>query len=399
MAQIDLRNALVEIIDGYTLVGAVANLAGYAAGALTIAISGMTVAIPNGSTFKIAGESGAPTHTVVSTVGGTTPTSITFTTAIASGGVANGAAITLTISTGSVSVDAIAGATTVTVTGFTTAIKNGSTFTIAGETGSPTHTVTSTVGGATPTSITFTGVIATGGITSPASITLLESSGIINQPGPVSVGNTTVTISGITVAIPNGMEFHFAGSLTTYKVISTVGGSTPTSVTFFPAFQTGDGSPVNGTAITFGPHALEIKIGEGTLTYNEKRNMEYTRNRRVIAFVRTGDDEPMDVSFNFIWEFLRSASGESITVEEAIKGMPRAIAAGWTTSGGDVCEPYTVNIRITYIPPCSDVDMEIITLREYRWEGGNHDLKNGTVDSTGKCKISQADLDRAAQAA
>jgi hypothetical protein len=399
MAQIDLRNALVEIIDGYTLVGAVANLAGYAAGALTIAISGMTVAIPNGSTFKIAGESGSPTHTVVSTVGGTTPTSITFTTAIASGGVANGAAVTLTISTGSVSVDAIAGATTVTVTGFTTALKAGSTFTIAGETGSPTHTIVSTVGGATPTSITFTGVIASGGITSPAAITLLESSGVISQAGPVSVGNTSMTISGITVAIPNGMEFHFTGSTTTYKVVSTTGGSTPTAVTFTPAFQTGDGSPVNGTVLTFGPHALEIKIGEGTLTYNEKRNMEYTHNRRAIAFVRTGDDEPMDVSFNFIWEFLRSASGESITVEEAVKGMPNAVSARWTTSGGDPCEPYCVDIRITYTPPCPDVEMEIITLREYRWEGGNHDLKNATVDSTGKCKISQADLARAAQAA
>jgi hypothetical protein len=399
MAQIDLRNALVEIIDGYALVGAVANLAGYAAGALTIAISGMTVAIPNGSTFKIAGESGSPTHTVVSTVGGTTPTSITFTTAIASGGVANGAAITLTISSGSVSVDANAGDLTVTVTGFTTAIKPGSTFTIAGETGSPTHTVVSTVGGATPTSITFTTVIASGGITQPAAITLLESSGVIAQPGPVAVGNTSMTISGISVAIPNGMEFKFGTASRKYKVVSTTGGSTPTAVTFFPAFQSGDGSPVNGTSLTFGPHALEIKIGEGTLTYNEKRNMEYTRNRRVIAFVRTGDDEPMDVSFNFIWEFLRSTSGEAITVEEALKGMPRAVSAGWTTAGGDVCEPYTVHIRITYTPPCPDVDTEIITLKEYRWEGGNHDLKAGTVDSTGKCKISQADLERAAQAA
>jgi hypothetical protein len=212
-------------------------------------------------------------------------------------------------------------------------------------------------------------------------------------------GDTSLTVDGFSVAIQNGLKFTIAGSTDIYTVVSTTGGSTPTVITFTPALATASGIPVNDAVITIGPHALEIKIGEGTLTYNEKRNMEYTRNRRVIAFVRTGDDEPMDVSFNFIWEFLKSASGEAVTIEEAIKGMPAALTAGWVTAGSDPCEPYTVNIRITYTPPCPDVDTEVITLKEYRWEGGNHDLKAGTVDSTGKCKISQADLDRVAQAA
>ena len=144
------------------------------------------------------------------------------------------------------------------------------------------------------------------------------------------------------------------------------------------------------------PKVLEVKIGEGTLTFNEKRNMEYVRNRRQVAFVRTGDDEPMDVSFDFIWEFLRSISPAPITVEEAIKGSANAVTAGWVTSGADPCEPYCVDIRITYTPPCPGVDNEVITLKEYRWEGGNHDLKAGTVASTGKCKIAVADLARAA---
>jgi hypothetical protein len=217
--------------------------------------------------------------------------------------------------------------------------------------------------------------------------------------GSPANGNTSVTVDGFTAAIANGLKFTIAGSTRIFTVVSTVGGSTPTSITFTPPITTATGVPADDAVVTIGPHALEIKIGDGTLTYNEKRNMEYTHNRRAIAFVRTGDDEPMDVSFNFIWENLRSASGENITIEEAIKGMPNAVTAGWVTSGGDPCEPYCVDIRITYIPPCPDVYEEVITLQEYRWEGGNHDLKNGTVDSTGKCKISQADLARAAQAA
>jgi hypothetical protein len=151
---------------------------------------------------------------------------------------------------------------------------------------------------------------------------------------------------------------------------------------------------IDGTPTT--PKTLEVKIGEGTLTYNEKRNMEYVRNRRQVAFVRTGDDEPMDVNFDFIWEFLRSKTGDPITIEEAIKGSAPAVTAGWVTSGADPCEPYSVDIRITYTPPGPGVQKEIITLKEYRWEGGNHDLKAGTVASSGKCKISEADIIRAA---
>jgi hypothetical protein len=224
--------------------------------------------------------------------------------------------------------------------------------------------------------------------------------GAVNQPvtAPAN-GDTSNTVDGFTKAIQNGLKFTIAGNTQVFTVTSTTGGATPTVINFTPPIATVGGVPVDNAVVTIGPHALEIKIGEGTLTYNEKRNMEYVRNRRVVAFVRTGDDEPMDVSFNFIWEFLKSASGENITVEEAIKGMPNAVTAGWITSGADPCEPYTVDIRITYTPPCPDVDIEVITLKEYRWEGGSHDLKNGTVDSTGKCKISQADLDRAAQAA
>lgn len=203
-------------------------------------------------------------------------------------------------------------------------------------------------------------------------------------------------MTGFTKAIANGTTFTIVGSTREYTITSSVGGATPTSITFAPALATADGIPTNGAAITMGPHALEITIGEGTLTFNEKRNMEYVRNRRQVAFVKTGDDEPMDVSFDFIWEFLKSATGEIVTIEEAIKGSPAAIAAGWKTSGADPCEPYAVDVRITYTPPCPGVDKEIITLKEYRWEGGNHDLKAGTVSSTGKCKIAQADLRRVA---
>lgn len=224
--------------------------------------------------------------------------------------------------------------------------------------------------------------------------------GAVNQPvtAPMN-GNTTFTVDGFDVALTNGQLFTVVGSTEIYTITGTTGGSTPTAITFTPPLATADGIPVDNAVITVQGHALEVKIGEGTLTFNEKRNMEYVHNRRRIAFVRTGDDDPMDVAFDFIWEFLKSASGDPITIEEAVKGSGNAVAAGWVTSGADPCEPYAVDIRVTYTPPCPNVDLEVITLKEYRWEGGNHDLKAGTVASTGKCKISEADLQRVAQAA
>lgn len=224
-----------------------------------------------------------------------------------------------------------------------------------------------------------------------------SATGAVNQTMTAPAdGDTTLTVDGFTKALANGLKFTVVGSTRTYTITSTVGGATPTSIVFTPALATADGIPIDDAVITVEGHVLEIKVGEGTLTFNEKRAMEYVRNRRVIAFVRSGDEDAMDVNFDFIWEFLKSASGEAITIEEAIKGSAAAVTAGWVTSGADPCEPYAVNIRITYTPPCPNIQREIITLKEYRWEGGNHDLKAGTVALSGKCKIAQADLTRVA---
>ncbi|OGV37245.1 MAG: hypothetical protein A2X48_12750 [Lentisphaerae bacterium GWF2_49_21] len=59
---------------------AINNLAGYPAGTTTIAVDGIKYPIANGSVITIAGDPN--THVVTGTVGGSTPTSITFLTAL-----------------------------------------------------------------------------------------------------------------------------------------------------------------------------------------------------------------------------------------------------------------------------------------------------------------------------
>ena len=139
---------------------------------------------------------------------------------------------------------------------------------------------------------------------------------------------------------------------------------------------------------------LEVKIGEGNLTYSEKRNMQYILDRGALDEVREGDEVPVDVSMNFTWEYLRGSVGTP-TIEEALKNIGEA--AAWESSDADACRPYAVDIKILYKPtPVACGDQEVIILSDFRWEDLNHDLRGGAVAVTGKCNVTQATVTRQA---
>ena len=144
------------------------------------------------------------------------------------------------------------------------------------------------------------------------------------------------------------------------------------------------------------PKLLTVKIGDGNLTYDEKRTIEYTRDRGILDEVREGDDEPMDVSLDMQWTYLRGAS-PTPSVEEAIKGIGLAVSAGWKSSDSDACRPYAVDLIILNKPtPSTCGAQELIILPDFRWETMNHDPRAGTVACTGKCNASQATVVRSA---
>jgi len=137
--------------------------------------------------------------------------------------------------------------------------------------------------------------------------------------------------------------------------------------------------------------SLEVKIGEGNLTYDEKKNMEYTKDRGALDTVREGDEEQMDVSFDFTWEFLKAVSTTGAgtpTIEDALK--QRGEASDWVSSSSDECEPYAVDVEIHYAPDCGSELDEIITLPDFRYTSLAHDLRAGTVAVTGQCNATEA---------
>ena len=148
-----------------------------------------------------------------------------------------------------------------------------------------------------------------------------------------------------------------------------------------------------------GSESLEVKVGEGNLSYSESRNIQYTLDRGKLDEVREGDEVPVDVTLAFTWEYLRASlasSGATPSVEEALKNIGNA--ADWVSSDSDGCRPYAVDIEIINAPtPSFCGDKETITLADFRYEKLDHDMKAGTVSVTGKCNVTQAAVVRAAQ--
>jgi len=120
-----------------------------------------------------------------------------------------------------------------------------------------------------------------------------------------------------------------------------------------------------------------VKIGEGNITFSEKRNIEYIRDRGEIDTVRLGDDEPVDVSFDFMWEWIEKNSSDQ-DLRSVITGE------GGETSSGDSCEPYACDITLVFTA-CSIT--ETITLADFRWEEISYDGRAGTISCSGKCNI------------
>lgn len=137
-----------------------------------------------------------------------------------------------------------------------------------------------------------------------------------------------------------------------------------------------------------------IKLGEGTVSWTERKNREYLLDRGVIDTVRNGDQVPVDVSFQFRWVFLKS-SDATPSIKEAL--TQTGAAADWTSSATDTCEPYAVDIVIVHTPICDSDVIERITLPDFRYEEIAHDVKAGTLSVSGKCNVQEITVVRGNQ--
>lgn len=141
-----------------------------------------------------------------------------------------------------------------------------------------------------------------------------------------------------------------------------------------------------------GSNFIEVKIGEGNLQYSENKSIEFVLGRGELDTVRENNEQPLDVNFDFIWEYISSTTGA--TIEDALKR--KGAASTWVSASTDPDAPYCVHLEIVHMPgggTCTNPDEDIVEhifLNEFHYEQLGHSLKDGTIDCRGKCNATQA---------
>ena len=220
--------------------------------------------------------------------------------------------------------------------------------------------------------------------------TASSKAGAVNLTAGYTAGATVFVTDGFTGAVANGQTFTVVGATGTYTVVGHLEtSSNTTSITFTPSLvgTVADNAVITVAALS-GANILEVNVGEGNLTFTEKRNIEYRRNRGLLEGVREGDEEPVEVSFDFEWQYLKSSTGDPVTPSEVIKRNGNA--AGWVSTDPDPCALYAIDILVLYHEPCGSVQDELIVLQDFRWETLDHNVKDGQISCKGNCNITQA---------
>ncbi len=221
-----------------------------------------------------------------------------------------------------------------------------------------------------------------------------SAAGAVNNAAGYTVGATTMVVDGITGIIPVGTIFTLEGETDEYEVTahSETSGDT-TSITFTPALLS---APADNDVITFSPHQVEIVIGEGNFTYEQKKARQYIKNKGRLGSVRNADEDPMEIAFDFRWDFLRGDTNDPVTIEEALTQTGNA--SGWVSAASDPCEPYAVDLLIVHAPPCSGFKEEHILIEDFRHESLAHDPKAGQVAVKGNANRVSPTITRVAAA-
>jgi|GEM_PF-3494584 hypothetical protein len=193
--------------------------------------------------------------------------------------------------------------------------------------------------------------------------------------------------STVTDQIPIGARFTIDGETDTEQ-IHTVTARTPangttTNIEFTPAL--GAGTYVDGGVLTFLPQRIEIKVGDGNLTYTEADEFEYELDRGKLDTVREGDDQPLSVDLEFVYESITTGTGETIAPMDAIKR--RGSATEWVSSAADLCEPYAVDVIVEHVPPCGTKESERTTFPDFRSESRAPDFSEAQISVSGRCNV------------
>ena len=187
------------------------------------------------------------------------------------------------------------------------------------------------------------------------------------------VGETGLPIHTVTARVPTGLP----------------GATGPTTnITFSPALASTilpNATGVSGATgvAMFLPQKLDIKIGDGNLTYTEHRDYQYVLDRGDLDTVREKDQVPLDVKLDCVYEHITQGTSEPVSPMDALKRVGGA--KEWVSSATDKCEPYAVDLQVVQTPPCGGIEVETTLFPDMRAESREMNLKDATIAVTAKC--------------
>ena len=139
---------------------------------------------------------------------------------------------------------------------------------------------------------------------------------------------------------------------------------------------------------------VEIKVGDGNISWTESRELEYLKDRGQLDAVEETEENPVEVEFTIRWEFFRVVG--SITPYDALTHQNDA--ANWaTTDQVDPCGPKSVDIEIAWLPACDTEDQEIYTLQAFRYTSINPSGTDRQISVSGSCNVRHVSAARAAR--
>ena len=202
--------------------------------------------------------------------------------------------------------------------------------------------------------------------------------------------NTIVLNTTVNTLVPVGALFtvNTANNTETYLVTARTPATTSptTNVEFTPAW--GSDTPTVSDVISFQSQELEVTIGEGNLTWTEAKEYEYLLDRGDLSTVKEGDEQPLEISLEFVYDHVTQGTGEAVTPVDAVKGSGGA--AEWVSSSSDLCEPYAVDMVVRHCVPCGANEDEETTFPDFRFESLEYDLSEATIAVSGRCNASEA---------
>lgn len=224
----------------------------------------------------------------------------------------------------------------------------------------------------------------------------LAGTATIMDMTPPMAGDTTMTIDAVSLntdttdLVPVGARFTVAGE-TAATTVHTVTARTPsamaptTAITFTPAL--GAGTYADNGVLTFAPQEIEIKVGDGDISYTERNEYLYDLDRGDLDSVREGNQIPMDVVLDFVYEHITTGTNETISPMDALKR--RGSASEWVSSSSDQCEPYAVDIEVYHSLPCGTNQDEITTFPDFRSDQREISFRDAVISVTGRCNATE----------